>query len=270
VVEPVWNIHAIDCVKGMSQLASGKWDLVATDPPYNLGRDYDIYEDRKSTAEYLNWARQWLGEIHRVLHKHGSFWLAMGAGLVSELDVMCKKDFKFYKRGHIIWAFTFGVNNPKNFTRAHTHWLYYTKSKTRFTFNAQDPAVRVPSARQLIYGDKRANPKGRLPDDVWVLRPPELAECFSGKSDVWLQSRVCGTFHERVKGADNQIPLAMMERIVRTCSKPGDMVLDPFAGTGTTGVAAVMAGCNFQGFDVSKAYVDRACSRVTAALNPVV
>src|SRR5690606_4157144 len=56
-------------------------------------------------------------------------------------------------------------------SRSHAHLLYFVKNPDEFTFNANDPAIRVPSARQLVYGDKRANPNGRLPDDTWITPP---------------------------------------------------------------------------------------------------
>lgn len=262
--EPLAVVLHGDCVKGMQKLGEGSVQLCCADPPYNLGRNYDKHNDQMSETAYLSWASQWLCQIYRVLHPHGSFWLAMHDSLVSEMDMMAKAQ-GFHKRGHIIWAYTFGVNCTRNFTRAHTHWLYYTKAKTKYTFNQDDPALRVPSARQLVYNDKRANPKGRLPDDVWILRPGELQECFNGHSDVWLESRVCGTFHARVKGMDNQMPMEIMLRIIRACSKKGDTVLDPFLGTGTTGVAAAMLKRNFLGFDISAPYCVQAARRIRFA-----
>jgi site-specific DNA-methyltransferase (adenine-specific) len=115
-----------------------------------------------------------------------------------------------------------------------------TKHAERFTFNAD--AVRVPSARQLKYHDQRANKTGKVPDDVWVLLPNEQApDHFRPDTDVWLQSRVCGTFKERA-GHVTQLPLALVERIVQVASSLGDLLLDPFAGTGTLLVAARKLG----------------------------
>lgn len=258
-----WRILAKDCIKGLEEVTPGSVHLVCADPPFNIDRKYDNYDDRKPRDEYLRWSYRWMNRVHHALHPHGSFWLFIHDSLVSEMDVQAK-DLGFYKRSHVIWAFTFGVNCARNFTRAHTHVLYYTKAKTKYTFNEQDPANRVPSARQLIYADKRANPANRLPDDVWILRPGELEEYFNGQSDMWLQSRICGTFHEKIKGLDNQIPLPIMERIVRTCSRPGDIVLDPFLGSGTTGVAAIRLGRHFQGFEISKKYLAAAAKRLKA------
>lgn len=258
-----WAIRPGDCVPLLRQQGKGSVNLVFADPPFNIGREkYDNYDDKRPRDEYLKWSAEWIKGIHHVLHQHGSFWLAIGDGLVSELDVQAKEQ-GFHKRGHVIWLYTFGVNCARNFTRAHTHLLYYTKSKTRYVFNENDPELRVPSARQLVYNDKRAHPNGRLPDDVWVLRPQELANAFNGHSDAWLQSRICGTFKERIKGSDNQMPLPIMERIIRATSNPGDLVLDPFGGTFTTGEAAIRLGRSFLGFEISKAFCERGTKRLT-------
>jgi site-specific DNA-methyltransferase (adenine-specific) len=262
--KPLAVVEHLDCVVGMQKLSYDSIHLVVADPPYNLGRKYHNYDDRRPRGEYLCWATDWLFEVYRVLAKHGSFFLFMHDSLVSEMDVLCK-DMGFHKRGQIIWAYTFGVNCARNFTRAHTHILYYTKTKTRYTFNQHDKDLRVPSARQLVYNDKRANPAGRLPDDVWILRADELAAAHGNQGDVWLQSRVCGTFHERVRGMDNQLPIPIVARILQACSNPGEAVLDPFLGTGTTGVAAAMMGRNFFGYDVSGRYCKMAAKRISFA-----
>ncbi len=260
----MYAVHNCDCVQGMQQLTDNLIPLIFADCPYNIGRKYENYDDKRPRDEYLKWAETWLRQIHRVLHKHGTFWLAIHDSLVSEMDVLCKS-IGFHKRSHVVWSFTFGVNCAQNFTKSHTHLLYYTKTKSKYTFNADDPDLRVPSARQLIYNDKRANPKGRLPDDIWILRPGELAEFFKGHSDTWLVSRICGTFKERVEGADNQIPLPIMERIIRATSKPGDLVMDPFSGTGSTGVAAVSLGRQYIGYEISATMFAKSRDRISKA-----
>lgn len=260
-----YEIICGDCLHEMTRLPDGGFSLIATDPPYNLGREYDIYDDRKPLDEYLTWAEAWLQAIYRLAAANGSFWLAIGASLVSELDVLAKR-VGFHKRGHIVWFFGFGMNNPKNFTRAHTHWLYYTKHRKKFTFNAQDPGLRVPSARQLQYNDKRADSRGRLPDDVWILRPNEIRDAINKQDmDVWIHSRICGTYRERVPDADNQIPVALMERIIRASSNPGDHVLDPFSGVASTGVAAINLGRKYTGIELSEKYTKQGNARLEAA-----
>jgi len=258
-------------------MEAGSVDLAFADPPYNIGYEYDEYEDNKTDESYLHWAAQWMNEIHRVLSRHGSFWLAIGDEYAAEMKVMATTKVggrpPFHLRSWVIWYYTFGVNCSKNFARSHTHLFYFTKTKTKFTFNHKEKKVRVPSARQLVYNDPRANPDGKLPDNTWVLSPLDLQKAFSEKEDTWLASRLCGTFGEREeRGTDKvfkavpQMPLAIMDRIVLACSKPGDMILDPFNGTGTTGEAAVTHGRSYIGFDISKQYVQRSKDRLRRAL----
>ena len=67
-----------DCIAGMASLAAESVDLAFADPPFNIGYEYDVYEDRKAADDYLNWCREWIGQVHRVLKPNGAFWLAIG------------------------------------------------------------------------------------------------------------------------------------------------------------------------------------------------
>jgi len=100
-------------------------------------------------------------------------------------------------------------------------------------------AIRVPSARQLKYNDKRANPKGRVPDDVWEF------------------SRVCGTFKERRRWHPNQHPEALIERVVKFSTAPGDLVIDMFAGTGTVNRVCKRLGRPCIGIEISEFYCEQ-------------
>jgi site-specific DNA-methyltransferase (adenine-specific) len=140
------------------------------------------------------------------------------------------------QRNWIKWYETFGANCTTKFNRCSRHILYYVRDPKRFHFDAGAAAVRRPSDRQLKYGDKRANPEGKLLDDVWTI------------------PRVCGTFKERVHGVPTQVPLVIMQRIVAVASEPGDLVLDPFSGSGTTGVAALQAGRRYIGIEQNTAF----------------
>jgi site-specific DNA-methyltransferase (adenine-specific) len=105
------------------------------------------------------------------------------------------------------------------------------------------------------YSDRRANPVGKLPDDTWVLRPQESDEHFQPDSDTWYVPRVCGTFKERVSHPC-QMPEAVLERIIQVASKTGDLVLDPFAGSGTTLAVAKKLGRKYLGVELSEQYAD--------------
>ena len=82
------QIHNIDCVKGLAQVEAGSIDLAFADPPFNIGYDYDIYEDRRAADEYLGWSKQWIGGVIRALKPNGTFWLAIGDEYAAELKVL--------------------------------------------------------------------------------------------------------------------------------------------------------------------------------------
>jgi site-specific DNA-methyltransferase (adenine-specific) len=163
----------------------------------------------------------------------------------------------------VIWYYTFGVNCKFKFSRSHAHLFHFIKNPKKFCFNTE--AVRVPSARQLVYGDTRANPGGRLPDDTWILRPQDLPEGFQPTDDTWYFPRVAGTFKEREGFHGCQMPEQLLGRIVRACSNSGDLVLDPFSGSATTLTVSKKLGRRWLGFDISPEYIARGRARLAAA-----
>ncbi|HOW73749.1 MAG TPA: site-specific DNA-methyltransferase [Phycisphaerae bacterium] len=254
------QVHEMDCVRGLAELEEGCVDLAFADPPFNIGYDYDVYDDSKESNAYLDWSRQWMAGVVRALKPTGTFWLAIGDEYAAELKLIAQRELGLTCRSWVIWYYTFGVNCKAKFSRSHAHLLYFIKNAKRFTFN--DAAIRVPSARQLVYADTRANPSGRLPDDTWILRPQDLPEGFKPDEDTWYFPRVCGTFKERQGWHGCQMPEQLLGRIIKACSDEGDLVLDPFGGSGTTlAVAKKLARC-FVGFELSKEYADRIRARL--------
>lgn len=251
-----------DCLAGLAALPEGCVNLAFADPPFNIGYNYDIYDDRRACADYLEWSGRWIAEVARVLAPDGAFWLAIGDEYVAELKVIAHRDVGLHLRNWVVWYYTFGVHCNQKFTRSHAHLLYFVKDPKTFTFN--DEAVRVPSARQLVYGDKRANPSGRVPDDTWILRPQDVPEGFDPESDTWYVPRVCGTFKERAGWHGCQMPEQILGRIVRACSNPGEVVLDPFAGSGTTLTVARKLDRRYLGFELSPEYAARVQARLDA------
>src|SRR5262249_37833739 len=110
-----------------------------------------------------------------------------------------------------------------------------------------------------------ANPDGRLPDDTWILRPQDLADCFTPDEDTWYFPRIAGTFKERAGFHGCQMPEQLLGRIIRTCSNENDVVLDPFAGSATTLVVAKKLGRRFLGFEISDEYIRRGSERLDGA-----
>ncbi|MFW6039257.1 MAG: DNA-methyltransferase, partial [bacterium] len=211
-----------------------------------------------------------------------------------------QREGKLLFRNWIIWHYTFGQRCKVKFNRSHAHLFYcvgsaaLTPARKRgkasngevtykprndlvknppFTFHYDE--VALPSARMTTYNDKRTNPRGKLPDDTWYLRRfPSLADwhprpqeaqgdsgLFNPDEDTWCQSRLCGTFHERT-GHPCQLPEALLERIVRVSSNAGDLVFDPFAGSGTTLAVAKRLGRDYLGCEMSEQYAEQVRERL--------
>ena len=255
------EIHQGDCVKQLSRLKPGSVDMVFADPPFNIGYDYDVYDDSQSEEKYLDWCSQWIRGVHRALKPDGTFWLAIGDEYAAELKIESQKA-GFHCRSWVIWYYTFGVNCVNGFSRSHTHIFHFVKDKKNFTFNRMNPQIRVKSARQLVYADNRANPAGRLPDNTWIIRPQDAPESFSPNHDTWYFTRVAGTFKEREGFHGCQMPEQLLARIIRASSNPQDLVLDPFGGSGTTLCVAKKLGRHWMGFELSPEYVKHIGNRL--------
>jgi DNA modification methylase len=228
------RVIAGNCIDVMGSGKIPKADLIFADPPFNIGYKYDVYEDRIAYQDYYDWTVEWMTACCDVLADKGSFWVAIGDEYAAEIR-MIGRELGLHLRNWVIWHYTFGQNTKGKFARSHTHLFYFVKDPTDFTFNAD--AVRTFSDRQRVYNDKRANPKGRIPDDVWTEFP-----------------RVCGTFSEREGWHPCQMPETILARIVRVCSSPGELVFDPFAGSGTTLVVAKKLNRKYLGTELSKKY----------------
>jgi site-specific DNA-methyltransferase (adenine-specific) len=243
-----------DCREKMPEMPGGKFRLIFLDPPYNIGKNYGrgSKADKLAPADYRAMMETCLAESHRLLTPDGALWLMINDEWVSELDLLLRNALGFHRRRWIKWYETFGTCQTANhnFNCTSRHLLYCVKSEDDFVFN--DDAFMVPSARQIKYGDKRANAGGKLMDDVWDI------------------PRLFGTATERVPGTGikppTQLPLELVGRIVRGCSEPGDTVFDPFTGTGTTAVASVLSGRKFVGTEREKDNAELARQRVRAEL----
>lgn len=255
----VWNeVWDGDCLELLAKLPEGCVDLAFADPPFNIGYEYDVYQDRRGRADYLAWTDRWLTAVRRTLKPTGSLWVAIGDEYAAEMKVALDK-LGLTMRNWIVWHYTFGVNCTRKFNRSHAHIFYYVVDPKNFTFNPAE--IRVPSARMTTYADRRANPVGKLPDDTWVLRPQETEHHFGSDTDTWYVSRVCGTFRERT-GHPCQMPEALLERIIRVGTNPDELVLDPFAGSGTTLAAAKRLRRKYLGMELSENYAEAVRERL--------
>lgn len=234
------------------------------DPPYNINFDYDgEYADNLPKDQYLNWSRTWMLALLPKLKANGSLWLVISDEYVAELKVLAES-IGFQLRSWCIWYFTFGVHCTTKFSRCHQHLLWFGVGSNKPAFYREN--ILVPSARSARYGDKRAASGGRTPADVWMLFPDQLPEqATSPDFDVWLMSRIAGTFHEREEGAANQLPEALVGRMILATTAEGDAVVDPFSGTGTTATVAKKLRRNYFGFEQSQRICDRSLLRLNNA-----
>ena len=236
-----------DCIELLDTVKEPFADLVFADPPFNIGFEYDKYKDVVESKKYIAWTRDWMAACVNVLKDNGSFYIAIGDEYAAHVRII-GEELGLTLRNWIIWHYTFGQQTKAKFARAHTHIFYFIKNKDKYTFN--DFAVRVPSDRQLIYADKRANPRGKMPDDVWNQYP-----------------RVCGTFNEREKWHPCQMPESLLTRIISVSSNPGQLVMDPFNGSGTTAASAYQLERNYCGIDMSENYVENTRIRLKTLKN---
>lgn len=237
------NITVADCREGLRTVSGAA--LIVADPPYNIGIDYGsgAAADRRSVADYVEWLREWVKAAAAALDDLGSLWAIVGQEYAGDYQIAIR-DAGLHWRNTVTWRESFGVYCSKKFARCSRPMFYAVKNPRAFTFNRE--AFTVESARQRA-GDKRANPAGKIMEDVW---------------DV---PRVCGTHGERVEGVPTQLPLAIVRRVVSGLTNPGDLVCDPFTGSGTTAVAACESGRRFVGFDISEQFAAIARERVASA-----
>lgn len=242
--ESNWEIRCGDCIEELAKFKPGTARLAFADPPYNQGIDYGPGRKADSLADeaYLAWCRRWIKACVRVLTDDGSLWVMISDEYADHFGLMLR-EAGLHRRSWIKWYETFGVNCTNNFNRCSRHIFYCVKNPRRFVFNTD--AVSRPSDRQSKYADSRANPHGKLWDNVWCI--PRLVE----------NSR------ERLPDFPTQLPLALVQPIVLCASQPGDLVIDPFCGSGTTGVAAVDGRRRFLGIEKNRRFLDLACQRLS-------
>jgi DNA modification methylase len=249
-----------DCIEGMRSLPDEAVDLVFADPPFNIGYDYDRYRDDLDDDAYLGWCRQWGREVVRILKPTGTFWLAIGDEYAAELKLLFQRELGLQCINWVIWYYTFGVHCTRKFARSHTHLFYFVRDPKQYTFN--DLEIRVPSARMTTYADPRADARGRIPDNTWILRPQDAPTIFEAAEDTWYYSRVAGTFGERKGFHGCQMPEQVLGRIIKLSSNEKELVLDPFGGSGTTLSVAKKLGRRCLGFDISSNYVSQIRKRL--------
>ncbi len=242
-----------DCIAEMAQLPSRSVDMIFADPPYNLQLGGDLFRPEGSRVDavdndwdkfdsltaYDDFTRDWLHEARRILKDDGTIWVIGSYHNIYRVGALLQ-DAEFWILNDIVWRKSNPMPNFRGtrFTNAHETLLWCAKDeKARYTFN---------------YRAMKA-----LNDDLQMRSDWYLPICAGG---------------ERVKGADGakahptQKPEALLYRILLACTKPGDVVLDPFFGTGTTGAVARRLGRRWIGIERESAYVKVARERIASML----
>lgn len=225
-----------DAADEMSKLASNSIDLIVADPPYNLGKNYGNNIDRKDRADYRVFTEKWLGECHRILKPGGSLYCFMGVKFIASLYVLLEETLEMTAQGWITWHYTQGMGRKRGFSPRHEDILWFSKGSDA-TFNLDD--VRVPQK----YYRKRNNMSGANPGDVWQF------------------SHVHYCAAERLPHP-TQKPEALIERIIAASSNPGDIVLDPFLGSGTSARVAQVLDRTAIGIEINPDYLAMATARL--------
>ncbi|MFG1479206.1 adenine-specific DNA-methyltransferase [Xanthobacter sp. V4C-4] len=245
--------HAVihgDALDALAGLGSGTVDLIFADPPYNIGKDFDGLTDLRDEGEYLDWCRRWIDECHRVLTPRGSFYLMCSTQTMPRLDLYCRARFHILSR--IVWAYdSSGVQARKMFGSMWEPILHMVMDRGAYTFNADDIMVEAKTGARRGLIDYRKDPPA-----------PYGREKVPG--NVWSLPRVRFRMAE-YENHPSQKPEALLERIIRASSRPGDLVLDPFAGTFTTSAVARRLGRRSLGIELNEAYVKIGIRRLDLA-----
>jgi adenine-specific DNA-methyltransferase len=220
-------------------------DLTVTSPPYNIGKEY---ESPRPIEEYIAWSARWLAEVYRVTAGQGSFWLNLGyvalpaRARAIPLTYLLWEKCPFFLIQEVVWNYGAGVAARKSLSPRNEKLLWYVKDPECYTFNLdeiRDPDVQYPHQKKR--GKLRCNTIGKNPSDVW-----QIAKVTSGTDR---------SSPERAPHPA-QFPLDLVTRIVKGFSRPGDLVLDPFIGSGTTAEACIREGREVIGFEIRQDYCD--------------
>ncbi len=235
------DLICADVLDGFKQISNESVDLIVTDPPYNLLKNYGTSLDNLSFEEYLKFSKDWLSQAHRVLKPNGTIYVFMGMQYISYIYHILDKDLNFKFNSWITWFYTQGIGKTKGFSPRHDDILMFTKTN-KFTFNLDD--IRIP---QKFYRSVN-NMRGANPGNVWEFS--HVHYCSQNRQEH-----------------PTQKPEGLIERMVLASSNKGDIVLDPFVGSGTTARVCQQLGRNFIGFDNNEEYINQSKERLKQPFN---
>ncbi|MHA2245982.1 MAG: DNA-methyltransferase [Candidatus Hodarchaeales archaeon] len=224
-----------DCIRAMRKIPSGIVDLAFADPPYNLEKDYGVYDDSNTPNDYLKWTEKWLTEIIRLLKPEGSFYLLNLPRWTLNHAVFL--DQFLFRQNTIAWD---ALSTPRGkIMPAHYSLLYYTKSLYEYTFNQLTTRHnKTHCARSKCIKQRNASSLTKQPF-----------------SNIWTNIYRIKHRGKRHAHHPTQLPLAFMERIILTSSNEEDLVFDPFLGVGTTAIVTKLLGRKYLGIEINPEYV---------------
>ena len=259
-------IYHGDALELLRRFPDSLIDLTITSPPYNIGKQY---EQIRELGDYISWCSNWIDLIHGATTSHGAFWLNVGylriPGKAKAIPIpyLLWDRVNFFLIQEIVWHYGAGVASRKSFSPRNEKFLWYVKDEQEYTFNldaVRDPNVKYPNQKKN--GKLKCNPFGKNPTDVWNT---SVTEASTIATDVWTVPKVTSgknrSSSERT-GHPAQFPFAVIDRIIKACSNPGDVVLDPFVGSGTVAEAALRNGRKVIGFEIYAPYVDILRNRI--------
>jgi DNA modification methylase len=252
-----------DSYQKLQEFEGGKFKLIITSPPYNVGKEY---ETKTSIEQYLVEQKKIIVELARVLNPTGSICWQVGnyvnKGEVFPLDIFYYGIFKelgLKLRNRIIWHFGHGLHSSKRFSGRYETILWFTKSDS-YTFNLDD--VRIPSkypGKKHFKGPKKGqysgHPDGKNPSDIWEIVLNDW------ENEIWNIPNVKANHPEKTDHPC-QYPIELVERCVLALSNENDWVLDPFAGVGSTMLASLKNKRNVIGIERDKTYRDIGLKRI--------
>jgi len=240
-----------DRMKLLQKLKSNSVQLIITSPPYNIGKSY---EKKKPFELYLKEQEKTLIECFRILKKKGSLCWQVGSYFEKSelypLDIfiyeICKK-IGFNLRNRIIWHFEHGLHSNKKFSGRYETIMWFTKSDDYY-FDFDD--IRVPQKYPGKVGYRGKN-KGKYTGNIKGKNP----------SDVWIFPNVKSTHKEKTIHPC-QFPIELAERLILSMSKKDDLIVDPYAGVGTTLIAALKNKRRTAGSEILKKYINITKKRI--------
>ena len=225
-----------DTVKELRTIRSDSVNLIIADPPYNLGKDYGNNHDLKGFDEYLEFTKNWLIEAKRILREDGTIYVFMGVRFVSYLYDLLDRELNLFFNSWICWHYTQGLGKTKGFSPRHDDILMFTKSKK---FKLYLDNVRVPQK----YYRSRNNMRGANPGDVWLFSHVHYCNGNRQKHPT-------------------QKPEGLIERMVLASTAEGDLVVDPFSGSGTTLRVCQQINRQCIGVELNPDYVENTKNRL--------